>query len=83
MNNRTKSSSIKNNVRLNYFIGYLQDKIFCHKQISHEISNGEFPNYGNYTVTNNRSQNIAGYVVTLYVLVPVSYFSLLENTTQQ
>ena len=83
MSNRTKSSNIKNNVWLNFFIGYLQDKIFCHKQISHEISNGEFPNYGNYTVTNNRSQNIAGYVVTLYVLVPVSYFSLLENTTQQ
>ena len=58
-----------------------KQKYFATNKFHTKISIGEFSNYGNYTIINNRSQNIAGYV-TLYVLGQVGYFSLLENTTE-
>ena len=64
------------------FIEYPQDEnILLWTIFRQDIQWWIFQNCGNYTITNNRSHNIAGYV-TLYVLGQVGYLSLLENTTE-
>ena len=82
-NNGTKRSNVKIISCWKMFVKYPQDQYTLPWTIfTQDIQWWIFPNYGIYIITHNRSQNIAG-CVNLYILVPVSYFSLLENITQQ